>query len=394
VLSKRQRRPDILAQWARLPIPVDSSAAPAVRRERLVNAVARSMLDTKARPAMRRRVYAWLAAAAVAMVALAVVGGTIWRGRTTSEPVAAHLFALSGSSRALVGGREIVSSSATSGGVPLVFNSQVATGRASSSRMQLRSGVEVTVGPETQLSLPDARDPVNVREELVLELGLIRVKVPKLPRGHFFAVRTPDTVVSVHGTAFSVEVTKSSLSAPPKTTVIVTEGVVSVQHSNREILLDAGAEWTSSVESVDRGAPESSGEPVLKPGPATTRAPAKRSEHAPASATSSVLDAGMLHERTASQAALANQNRLFSEAMSARDHGDSSGAIGLLEDFIQRYPGAPLAQDAYVERFRVLAEMGKHAAAARAARSYLALYPNGFAGVEARQLALESPAGP
>jgi FecR protein len=365
VLSKRQRRPDILAQWARFPIPVNSSAAPAMRRERLVNAVARSMLNTQARPSLRRRVFAVLAAA-VAIVTLAVVGGTVWRGRTTSEPVAAHL-------------------------VPA---SPLATGHASPSQMQLRSGVEVTVGPETLLTLPDARDPSNAREELVLELGLVRVKVPKLPRGHFFAVRTPDTVVSVHGTAFSVEVTKSGLFAAPKTTVIVTEGVVSVQHSNREILLDAGAEWTSSVEGVDRGAPESSGGSAPKPGPATTKAPAKQSEHAPATATSAVLDPDVLHERTANQAALANQNRLFSEAMRARDHGDGSGALGLLEDFIQRYPGAPLAQDAYVERFRVLAEMGKHAAAARAARSYLALYPTGFAGVEARQLALEAPAGP
>jgi hypothetical protein len=365
VLSKRQKRPDILAQWARFPIPVNSSATPALRRARLVIAVARSMLDTKARSSLRRRVFALLAAA-VAIVGMAVVGGTVWRGRTTSEPVASHL----------------------------VLNSQLATVRASPSRMQLRSGVEVSVGPETQLTLPDERDPASTREELVLELGLIRVQVPKLPRGHFFAVRTPDTVVSVHGTAFSVEVTKSGLSAAPKTKVIVTEGVVSVQHSNREILLDAGAEWTSSVEGVDRGAPESSGRPVPEPGPASARAPAQRSEDAPASVTSAVLDASVLHERTASQAALANQNRLFSEAMSARDHGDSSAAIGLLEDFIQRYPRAPLAEDAYVERFRVLAEMGKHAAAARAARSYLALYPAGFAGAEARQLALESPAGP
>jgi hypothetical protein len=394
VLSKRQKRPDVLAQWACLPIPIESSATPTARRDRLVDAVVRSMQGTRAWGPMRRRVYVSLAA--VATLLLAMGGAAVWRGSTTREPVAAHLFALSGSSRAFVHGHEIVPSSAASEGLPLALDSQVATGRASSARMQLRSGVEVTVGPETHLTLPDARGAANAREELALELGLIRVRVPKLPRGHFFAVRTPDALVSVHGTEFSVEVTQSGETAVPKTTVIVTEGVVSVQHANREVLLDAGAEWTSSVENVAAGVPGASNGPVPKPGPATAQArpQARRSEHESASAASAVLDASVVHERTTDQAVLANQNRLFSEAMNARDRGDRSGAIGLLDDFIQRYPAAPLAQDAYVERFRVLAEMGKHAAATRAARSYLALYPNGFAGEEARRLALEPSAGP
>lgn len=393
MLNRLPKRPDVLAQWSRLPVPIDSSTTPAMRRERLVHTVERSMRDTKADPRTRYRIYASLAAA-VAMVALAILGGTAWRARTMREPVAARLFTLSGSSRTVVHGREVVSSSAASGGLPLVLNSQVATGRASSSRMQLLSGVEVTVEPETHLTLPGGMDPSSAREELVLELGLIRVQVPKLPRGHSFAIRTPDTWVTVHGTAFSVEVTKSGLSGVPRTTVIVTEGVVTVQHAGREILLEAGSEWTSSVENLVDGAPSSSSRPVLKPGlaPSPSRPP-QRFEHESTSATLAAPEARPMREHTANQAALANQNRLFAEAMNARDHGDRGGAIALLDEFIQRYPAAPLAQDAYVERFRVLSEMGKHAAAARAARSYLALYPNGFACEEARQLALGSPTG-
>jgi len=84
---------------------------------------------------------------------------------------------------------------------------------------------------------------------------------------------------------------------------------------------------------------------------------------------------------------LANQNQLFSDAMNARDHGDRARAGALLEEFVRRYPSSPLTQDAYVARFRVLTQAGDHAGAALAARSYLALYGNGFAAEEARAVA-------
>jgi outer membrane protein assembly factor BamD (BamD/ComL family) len=86
---------------------------------------------------------------------------------------------------------------------------------------------------------------------------------------------------------------------------------------------------------------------------------------------------------------LANQNRLFAEAMDAREQGDLARAARLLDDFIRRYPVSPLTQDAYVERFRTLAHAGDRAAAGRAARVYLTLYGSGFARDEARAIALD-----
>jgi hypothetical protein len=85
---------------------------------------------------------------------------------------------------------------------------------------------------------------------------------------------------------------------------------------------------------------------------------------------------------------LANQNRLFASAMNARERGDSLAAVRLLDDFVRRYPASPLAPDAYVERFRTLAQIGDRQGAARAARSYLSMYASGFARDEARALAL------
>ncbi len=87
------------------------------------------------------------------------------------------------------------------------------------------------------------------------------------------------------------------------------------------------------------------------------------------------------------QTDLADQNRLFAEAMSARKRGGSADALDALEQFVRSYPHSPLAQDAYVERFRILSEAGDRAAAARAARAYLTLFPRGFAREEADSLA-------
>ncbi len=401
VLSQMSKRPDVLALWSRLPFPTESATeattdAPAMRsarRDRVVIAVARTMQRTAARSARRARVLTRLGVGA-AMAAALAMGIAFWRTRAAAEPVVARLYTLFGASHALVDGREIVPPS-DSAALSLASRSQVATEQASSSRLQLVSGVEIAVGPETRLTLPDAKAPSSMREEVTLELGFVRVQVPKLPRGHFFSIRTPNTLVSVHGTAFTVEVTKSGPSGAASTRVIVTDGVVAVQQAEREILLDAGTEWASSIEnSAD-----------LPLGPRTATVTRSRSAGSPgampqkadreaANAMPFAPDAVTTRDDGATPTDLANQNRLFSEAMHARDQGDRAGAVRLLDEFIRRYPGAPLMQDAHVERFRVLAQMGARAAAVRAARAYLARYRNGFAQDEARALALDAPPDP
>jgi hypothetical protein len=190
-------------------------------------------------------------------------------------------------------------------------------------------------------------------------------------------------LVTVHGTSFSVEVTKSEPAGDLRTRVVVTDGIVTVQHSQGEVLVAAGMEWTSSSDHPSMAAPPPWNGPVRKPGPASRKS---RLTHASTTASG-------LQEPTASDTELANQNGLFAEAMSAREHGDPAAAVRLLDEFIRRYPASPLGQDAHVERFRVLTRMGDHPAAARAARQYLALYGNGFAADEARELAWGNASG-
>jgi TolA-binding protein len=72
--------------------------------------------------------------------------------------------------------------------------------------------------------------------------------------------------------------------------------------------------------------------------------------------------------------------------MNARKRGESSRALEAFEEFIRDYPRSPLAQDAYIERFRILAESGERISAARAARAYLRSFPQGFGHDEAAAL--------
>ena len=65
--------------------------------------------------------------------------------------------------------------------------------------------------------------------------------------------------------------------------------------------------------------------------------------------------------------------------MAKRKAGELSAALSELESWLARYPDSVLQQEARVERFRLLASLGRSAEAARAARSYLGDYPDGYA---------------
>ncbi len=392
---KSPNRPEVLAQWSRLPVRDDASSVPEATQTRVVHAIARTMVATAARRTARALRIRW-AFAAVAAAALVLAGSTLSRSRLRIEAEVARLYARFGGSHLSVHAHEIVSPSAAGSAVAPGFDSQGATGSASSSRLELMSGIEIVVGPEARLTLPDTKGAPRFREELILDSGHIDVRVPKLQKGHFFGIRTPNALVSVHGTAFSVEVTRTGTSDVTRTRVVVTEGVVSVQHADHELLLDAGTEWTSSVADPAAAAsdlPRTGAGKAVSESPSRRRSPRVGPEATAADGTA-FEDAGTLLGARESPTELATQNALFSSAMSARDRGDWKGSVALLDEFCSRYPASPLTQDAYVARFRVLAQTGDHVAAARAARTYLALYAGGFAAAEARSLALGSDGGP
>jgi TolA-binding protein len=220
----------------------------------------------------------------------------------------------------------------------------------------------------------------------------VDVEVPRLAQPVEFAVDTPDARVVVHGTRFRVQVEPGA--APGSVTqVAVSRGIVSVQAGSKEVWLRAGERWPAPALSEaeadaaapeDRAAVERGAEPPgLEPEPAAADdRPASPSRRP--GARSRAL-------RQPTDHSLASENRAFAAAMAQRKAGQLGRALSELERWIARYPDSVLQQEARLERFRLLARLGRGADAARAARGYLGDYPEGYAREEARDLVLGSP---
>ena len=388
--SQPAKRPDVLARWSRVIIPAHFAAADAARRGRIVSAISEVLQRAGAERRKRRQIRWILAPIAAATFVLFLLAARVVPHRVSSlvlgrahEPIARPRAAASASEAPA----QPMAVAPHSPAPPSTSHASVTTALEDPSRLRLASGVDVTMGPGARLSPATNEGQLDTREVLLLELGWIHVEVPKLPRGHTFEVRTPDAWVVVHGTSFSVEVTRANPSAPPATQVVVSSGIVSVRHAKAEVLLSAGMEWSSPTE----------GSSFAKSNPIGVSSRAARPKRElggmpPASALTAVPDPSAAAEPATLDTDLAEQNRLFAEAVVARERGDLESAVRTLDIFVRRYPSSPLAQDAYVERFRALARMGEPVAATRAARGYLTLYPNGFAREEARALALKPEA--
>ncbi len=166
----------------------------------------------------------------------------------------------------------------------------------------------------------------------------------------------------------------------------MTDGVVTVQRVGEpEIYLTAGTRWASIVVAAPSStAPANSSEMHLD----TPRAPKASLDVSGAERAIVATDA---HRASSlAQTRLAEQNRLFADAMTARERGNSVEAVQKLERFrIRQFPVSPLIEDAaHVELFRAFAQAGDRSkqALARVARQYLyALHADGFARDEARE---------
>ncbi len=160
-----------------------------------------------------------------------------------------------------------------------------------------------------------------------LQAGRVDVSVAKVPGNErLVKVTTTDSVVTVHGTVFSVEVGASD--DGPVTRVGVTRGLVQVQNAGRSVMLRAGQRWSSlDAERRDVTTPEpraeaSGAESEVEPSTQATK------PRRPSSGT-----------KTSS---LAKQNRLFSLGLRARDRGDDEAALTRFRELLAKYPDSPL----------------------------------------------------
>jgi ferric-dicitrate binding protein FerR (iron transport regulator) len=395
-MSDRPSAEEALRNWQREPVPVEDADAGEARRRQVVARMAGTIREAAVRRERTRRRWRVGSAFAVAAVMLLGVAG-VWRASAGSPAQPASVIApvhpavqrmvaevaAAAASRPLprlveLAGRTTVarrgSTLEASAGDELRETDQMATDAEARATVALASGASVAAAGATSLSVREGVDGSLAAERIHLGRGVIEVRVPKLGAQRALLVLAPDAEVVVHGTVFEVRVRELD-SGGTETSVSVSEGKVSVRHRHGETALSAGHAWSS-------GAPQQVSSLDVN------RAP----ERAPPAARAPAQTAAAVAAVEASK--LAEQNRLFQAAMAHKRAGDDRRAVGTLDELLSKHPGAPLAQEARVERMRALQRLGDRAGAARDARRYLAEHGDGFAREEAKEVAVPPTASP
>jgi hypothetical protein len=209
----------------------------------------------------------------------------------------------------------------------------------------LPSGAHVDVAGEVQLA---EASPAGTR--LVLEAGAVTSEVPPLHAGEHYVVETPQALVSVHGTKFTVSLT------PAGTKVTVEHGVVEVapRDGSPSVFLHAG-------ESSEVG-------PTAAATPDAARAAETRGDWA---------EAVRLWKRIAEAARdpLERQNALVAAGHLLSDH-DPAAAADHWRALSAEAPAGVHAEEAGWRTVEALRRAGRTAEAAEAARAFRAAFPH------------------
>lgn len=287
---------------------------------------------------------------------------------------------------------------------PLAPADHVVTGEGAKAAVTLSTGTRVTAFEATDVALVED-DSTQI---FSLEKGRVTLDVAKLVGGERFLVRTVDAEIEVRGTSFTVTVVPAdpSCGGGLHTRLDVAEGVVVIRAAGHEERVAAGDHFPRDCVASKDQAPAPIVDPALamattSPKNAATDDPPSTTTNAPLvpfapnvlAPPTAPLGNGATGATTPMPtptptpvSLLAAQNDLFALATAAKQRGDTAGALAGYERFLAKYPDAPLAESATVERMRLLAKTSK-ASGAAAARAYLARYPQGFARLEAEKLA-------
>jgi hypothetical protein len=205
--------------------------------------------------------------------------------------------------------------------------------------VSLVTGAVVDVSGQSRVALGAVeRGSGTLSERLTLSSGKVNVHVPKLSPGSKLMVGTFDATVTVHGTAFTVEVARAP-DGSRATIVVVTEGRVSVDSGGRQLLLGPGAHWSSAPRAAEPTAPLAG----------TASADATPGEPGPPPSAAS----------SGRRSTLAVENELFRAAMKAERNGDPERAVTLTERLLRDHPGTPLSGEARVLRAEALSRLGR-----------------------------------
>jgi hypothetical protein len=339
------------------PAAIEPSAA---QRSAAIDAI-RGAMRTRATNRLRTRL-TWFAAAA-AVVLISSAGLALGLQGLGPRAAAGGVVARAVSGSALISTHEL--SGTVANGMAVDEGARITTPRGAQLGLEFATGSRVEVGEATDLTLEETK----LSQRLFLASGQVHVQVAKVKPGAHFIVATRDAQVEVRGTEFSVEVVPADPSCGEGSTtrVAVTEGQVRVQHHGALHLVNPGQRWPDC------------GVTAAAPVPAAAAAPA----------ATSVLEA-VKAPAPVKGSTLAEQNDLLEKAVALRNDGDPQKAVAVFEALMRKYPGAPLAESAAVERMTTLHDLDPKRGA-QAAAEYLKAYPNGFAREEAEKLRSEHP---
>jgi hypothetical protein len=340
------------------------------RRDEAITKLAEKIRE-RARADRRRTV---IACAALAAGLLAIAGGTAVVARRWNDAVSTgtDLGRVRDSSGVTLVREGHAESAAANERV--AEGTELQTSAGSEAHLEFESGTRVTVGGSTRVRLLEQRK----KKRFALESGSIFAKVAKLAPEDRFVVATPDAEVEVRGTAFRVTLVtpEPSCADGTPTRLEVVEGVVVVRHAGQVFRVSAGESWPSCAVSAREGEPRA----VVSP------ATASSAEVAPAGASPPGAHVRSAPSARASGSHLSEQNDLFDKAMRAKREGRSDVALATFDGLLKSYPNGPLAENASVERMRLLAASDS-SSAAQTAREYLRRWPRGYARIEAESLA-------
>lgn len=335
----------------------------------------------------RRRRLKWAGAAVVSCAAafLLVSAGRWTSARRPTGPVVSINVSPAGHGAALRAGDH---AEALPERAELASGQRIETPADGGASLRLSTGTSMDLGGSTSFQV-DSQGSV---ERFSLQQGELSAHVAKLSVGQRFIIGTPDAEVEVRGTRFRVRVLDKAgaCGSGSRTRLEVTEGIVEVRASGTTVDVVAGQRWPSDCAEPESKYPATAAPslPGMVPSPSAsvdaTHTPVRRPlSIGPADQAPSVREIG----EQASE--LAQQNDSFAEGVALHRQGDVAGALRAFQSFMVRFPRSPLAENALVQRMRLLANAHDPSARAEAQR-YIARYPRGFALKEAKQLA-EAP---
>lgn len=337
------------------PIPPRSEREAADARARHVSRL-RDIIGNSPQLQRRRARRQWLTYGAAAAVVFGVGLGFVLSTEDDAALAArsVHLRQVVGTVVATKAGHnEIVD---VNGG--LSDGDQIQTTAGAFASLDLQGEGHVDLSTATTMRVEESK---TRKHRFHLSAGRVDVSVPPVTgTKRSLVVATPNAMVKVRGTIFSVEVVPSASGNPQEseTQVRVTRGVVVVQSGRSEVELRAGQTWSS-------GRGKSLGEtrePVADSQQSDLERPAE--VDAPADLDQAQADFGHKRvRRTPARAQptsdLPRQNELFAKGLRARDRGDHAGALRWFERLLTEFPDSPLRASTERERNAIKRRLAK-----------------------------------